>query len=409
MTNVVAHRKASSVPTRAELIDRARALVPMLRADAIATERRRTLSTEVINALFAAGLFRVFQPARYGGWQMEWGTQYDLGRVIARGCPSTAWIVCVVGTHAGYVARFPMEAQDEVWGDDHDVLIATGSVQRPGASVKRVAGGFVLNGSWGFASGVDHAKWGMAAGRIEGEPEPRQFLFPRKDFVVSDTWHVAGMKGTGTKDIELHETFVPDHRALLTGVFNGANPPGGAVHDHYLYRVEFRPFSGSGLLGPIMGAAEAAYEEYVAMTRVKQGAIFKDKVADNPAVQMRVAESAAELAAARALADQTYDLLNARGKAGQSFSDEDRVMVMRDRAFVMKLCLQSAERLVRMMGALGLHDDNPVQRCFRDLHAMAAQIGVNWDVNMAPYGKWALGIPLAPTWGAVQRPSATPK
>jgi 3-hydroxy-9,10-secoandrosta-1,3,5(10)-triene-9,17-dione monooxygenase len=395
----------SNRPSRSELVERAWALVPMLRADAIATERRRTLSQETIRQLFAAGLLRVFQPARFGGWEMDWGVQYDLGRALCRGCPSTAWIVCIVGTHTAYVARFPKQAQEEVWREGPDVLIATGSVQRPGSTVKRVPGGFELTGSWGFASGVDHAQWGMCAGRIDGEAEGRQFLFPRKDFEVEDTWHVAGMKGTGTKDIKHDRTFVPEHRAVPQARFNGVNPPGAELHQHYLYRAEFRPFSGSGLLGPIMGTAETAVDEYVAITRVKQGAIFKDKVADNPAVQMRVSESAAELVAARAMAEQTFAALNARAKSGQPFSDEDKVVGMRDRAFAMKLCLQSTERLVRMMGALGLHDDNPVQRCFRDLHAMATQIGVNWDVNMPHYGKWLLGLPLATATGAMLPPT----
>ncbi|MSO66032.1 MAG: acyl-CoA dehydrogenase [Alphaproteobacteria bacterium] len=393
--NVATTGVTAARPSLAELLERAKAMVPRLRAEALATERRRTLSAEIMQELFANGFLRIFQPVRFGGYEMDWGTQYEIGRVLARGCPSTAWIVGIVGTHSAYVARFPAEAQEEVWAKSSDILISTGSVQKTG-TVTKVPGGYRLNGTWGFASGVDHSAWGMVAGRIEGEAEGRQFLFPRVDFVVDDTWHVAGMKGTGTKDIDVKNAFVPDHRAVLQSVFNGVNPPGAAIHQHYLYRGEFRPFTGSGLLGPIMGASEGAYDEYVVRTRVKHGAIFRDKVAENPTVQMRVAEAAAELDAARLLADRQNAQLHHKGKAGESFSDGERVMLQRDRAYITKLCLQSCERLVRMMGALGVFDDNPVQRAYRDLHVMSTQIGVNWDVNITPFGKWTLGLAVTP-------------
>ena len=160
----------------------------------------------------------------------------------------------------------------------------------------------------------------MVAGRKEGDKEASQFLFPRADFSIDDVWHVAGMKGTGTKDIVLNDAFVPEHRALPLSRFTGAMPPCSAANAHYIYQTEFRPFSGSSLLGPILGTAEAAFAYYTGITRERIGAIFGNKVADNAAVQMRVSESAAELAAAAALAENMYVMLNARGKALEPFT-----------------------------------------------------------------------------------------
>ncbi len=375
-----------------ELVGRAKALIPMLRERAGETEALRRVPEATMETLHEQGLLKYYQPKRFGGFECDWGTHFRIGREVAKGCPSTAWIVAVVGAHTGYVGRFPKEAQEEVWADGPDVLIATGSVQKTGR-VTREPGGYRLNGSWGFASGVDHAQWGMVAGRMEGEKEASQFLFPRSAFSIDDVWRVAGMKGTGTKDIVVNDAFVPEHRALKLSQFTGANPPGGEVNAHYIYRTEFRPFSGSSLLGPILGTAEGAFDDYTAITRDRIGAIFGDKVAEKDAVQLRVSESAAELAAAASLAEKMYVTLNARGKKLEPFTEEERATVMRDRAFVMKLCKQSCDRLVAMMGAQGLFDSNPVQRAFRDLHAMATQFGVQWDLNMAPYGRLALGLP----------------
>ena len=389
---ILAAEQNTQIPTAEELVQRAEALVPMLRERADETETLRRVPEATMAVLHEQGLLKYYQPKCYGGYELDWGTHFKIGRAVAKGCPSTAWIVAVVGGHTCYVGRFPKEAQDEVWADGQDVLISTGSVQKTG-TVKKVPGGFQLSGAWGFASGVDHAHWGMVAGRMDGDKEVSQYLFPRKDFTIDDVWHVAGMKGTGTKDIVLNDAFVPEHRALKMSRFTGAMPPGGDANPHYIYRTEFRPFSGSSLLGPILGTAEGAFADYTAMTRERTGAIFGDKVADNTAVQLRVSESSAELAAAAALAERIYATLNVRGKMLEPFTEEERASLMRDRAYIMKLCRQSCERLVTMMGAQGLFNTNPVQRAFRDLHAMATQFGVNWDLNMPPYGRLALGLP----------------
>lgn len=377
--------------TPQELLDRALALVPALKERAADTEKRRALSGDVMAELFSAGLLRYFQPVRYGGYAMDWGIQYDLGRILAKGCPSTAWIACVVGGHAAFVGRFPERAQDAVWGNAEDVLIATASVQKTGA-VRKDNGGFRLDGTWGFASGVDHAEWVMVAGRMPGETEASQYLIPRNDFSIDDVWHVAGMRGTGTKDVIVHDAFVPAYCVLPQSVFHGVNPPGAEVNSHYIYTAEFRPFMGSSLLGPIVGTADAAMTDYLEITRARKSAIFGNAVAENPIVQTRVAEAAAELNAADAVARRQLARLSARGKAGEPFPPNERAEAARDRAFIMKLCVDSTDRLVRMMGATGMYDTNPVQRHFRDIHGMATQFGVNWDLNMLPYGQWVLGL-----------------
>lgn len=373
-----------------QLLSNAKKISPTIFNQALETEKRRCLSKDVVEELFNNGLLRYFQPSCYGGYEMDWGTHYQIGKLIAKACPSTAWIVTVVGAHSCYVARMSPKAQEDVWATSENVLIATGSVTKTG-TIKKEKNGYRLNGSWGFASGVDYASWGMVAGRMEGEKEASQYLIPKSDFIVDDVWHVAGMKGTGTKDINVQNAFVPEHRVIKMSVFHGANPPGSIKHKHYLYNTEFKPFSGSSLLGPIIGTAEAAFDFYVEKTKNYHGAIFGDKISVKESVQSRVSESAAELQAANALANMQFNLLNQVGKSLKPFSLEQKTSFVRDRAFIMKLCLSSTERLVRMMGANGLFDTNPVQRCFRDLHAMASQFGVNWDLNMPPYGAYILG------------------
>lgn len=223
-----------------------------------------------------------------------------------------------------------------------------------------------------------------------------QVLLPRSDYEIEDTWFVAGMKGTGTKDIHVPGTFVPDHRIMPAITFNEQNPPGAGVHDSYIYSMEFAPVQGSSPLGPLIGTAEGALAHYIEMTRAKKGAIFGNKVAESSAVQIKLSESAAEINAADVVAQKDFVFLHEAAKAGRRLNDEERTAIVRNRGLIAKLCMRATQRLVQMMGASGLTDDNPVQRHFRDVQGMATQIGVAFDVNMPPWGRWALGLDPGP-------------
>ncbi len=381
-------------PALADLERRAWELVPHLQAEGAATDARRTLSEVTVRKLFDAGILRYFQPRRYDGWEMPWGTQYYLSKIIAHGCPSTAWVVSVVGQHLCHAARFPGEAQDEVWAGSKDIIVATSSTTKPNARVERVKGGFIVEGSYGFSSGIDHSAWGLANGAVDGEGPARwYFLMPRKDYTIDDTWHTIGMRGTGTKDLHAQKAFVPEHRALRFDIFNNANPPGAKHNPGYIYQMEMGPHvHGSSPLGPVVGTAEGAVKAYIDITKSRISALTGARVADNEAVHLRLSESSAEVHAADLVARHDLELLHERGKAGQPLSEKEKVELVRNRGYIAEQCVRAVTRLVRMMGALGIFDDNPLNRYYRDIHAMTTQVGVSWDATMPHYGRWALGI-----------------
>jgi len=250
------------------------------------------------------------------------------------------------------------------------------------------------------ASGVDHADWCMVPAPVEaGErglhdaPGFLRVLMPKADYEIQDTWFVSGVKASGSKDVHCNEVFVPEHRVMDSRATFAPNPPGAAVNpEHYLYRLEFGPYFGSSLLGPMLGAAEGAYADYRDITAVREGALFGGKVAGMVQVQQRLAESAAEIKAARLVYESNNRLLHERGAAGKGLNHDEMLEMNRDRAFVAKLLIGAVTRLVRQMGAMGLYDDNPVQRHYRDLSAMGTQIAVNWDRNVTPFGKSELGL-----------------
>jgi len=367
-----------------DLIQRIEALAPTLAARASETEQRRAPLPETVAAFRAAGLLRVFVPRRYGGLALGWRAPYVLGRAIARHCPSSTWLVSIVGPHAAYTGRFPVAAQDEVWAEGPDIVIAAATVSR-GGRLTRDRDGVRVAGHFGFASAVDHASWALIIGATESG-EAISCLLPRRDFSIEDDWYAAGLRGTGTKTI-VADAWVPAHRIVSSRILIGPRPPGSVQNPEPMYAREYTPFVAGVLLGPMLGATEAGIDAYVTTTRARVGALFGNRPAEMTTVQERLAESTAEFRAAELLADAVMNHLLAREADGGSISPERQLEFGRDRSFAMKLCTGAMQRLTQQMGALGLFDDNPVQRFARDVAAMATHFGVGWDRNMVAFGR----------------------
>ncbi len=373
------------------LIARAEALVPTLKERAARTEAGRMIPIETMEDLHRSGLLRFFQPKRYGGYELEWGVQVGLGRTIAKACASTSWIACVVASHSAYVARMSPQAQDDVWGSGKPVLVSTGSVAR-GVRIRRVDGGYRIDGRWSFCSGCDHAEWALTRGVIEGESDGAQsyFLYPRADFRVEDDWFVSGMRGTGSKSIVVEDIFVPEHRALKLTTLMSPEPPGAKVNRSYVYSYNFRPLAGTALMGPILGSAEAILETY--MAAVLAGSDIAGGSVEDPIVELRTVESAAEIGAARLLVQSLVDRQRRYGRDNLEVPQQERIALVRDRTFATRLCFSAAERIVSSLDARDIFAEGPIQRQFRDLCGMVQQIGVNWDRNMLSCARAMFGL-----------------
>lgn len=367
------------------LADAAKALAPALAQRACAAELERRLSAETLQDLFAGRLLHYYVPARFGGLEMDWGAQIVAGRYLAHACGSTAWISGVVGSHSLYIARMSPQAQEDVWGNGPDVLISTGSVMR-NVTVERADGGYRLSGRWSFCSGVDHASWVLLRASPEGAQEQSYFLIPKSDMTIDDDWFVSAMSGSGSKSVILKDAFVPDYRILSMSGMMGANPPGAQIHSHYLYTGSFRPFSGSNLMGPILGAAEAVLYEFQKLAESPANGMNPDEVQ----WQLLFAEAAAEIGAAERLVDNMIEIQTRYGSVGQPLPKLERINLVRDRTFAARLCLNGSSRLMAAVNASSVRTDAPIQRMYRDLTGMLQQIGVNWDRNMISCAKATL-------------------
>jgi 3-hydroxy-9,10-secoandrosta-1,3,5(10)-triene-9,17-dione monooxygenase len=380
---------------REELIHRARALVPRLRERAVEAERLRRLPESTARELLDAGLYRIYLPRRYGGYELDFQLQVDIAAELGRGCGSTAWVWSILASHHWVQGMMDPRAQDEVWEADPDALIAS-AFPGPGATVTPVDGGLLLDGRWSFASGIDCCDWvhlNLMVPATEGQPAHHRFgLVPRTDCELVDDWFTTGLRGTGSRSLDLHGVFVPGYRTLSTQDCIGGPTPGSQANPNPLYRMPLFSLFAHAIAAPAVGIALGALEAMVDKVRrgsARSGALLHEQ----PTVQLRLAEASAETDAALALLRTASEEGTAAAAGGVMPPLADRVRWRRNGAYAATLCLRAVERLHPLAGASSLHEHHPYQRAVRDVHAVSAHIALTWDVQGANYGGVLLGHP----------------
>lgn len=377
-----------------EALARARAMVPALRERAASAEDMRSLLPDTKADLHATGLLRMTQPKRWGGMELDWLSMFELPAELGRGCASTAWNVANLAIHHWMLAMYDERAQEEVWKENPDAEIASG-IAYPQGSGKRVDGGFVISGYWNFSSSVDGAQWNMLAVTVrDGEKviDHRMCLVPRKDFEVIDDWHVLGMRSTGSKSVKVKDLFVPEHRALCMYLARGtAEFPGAKGNPHPHYTI---PLSGLGshcIAGAAVGNAQGALELTTEAVRDRSTNYTAARMREFQAVQLRVAAAGARVDLARLSVKNDILEAQAVAEAGRAPTLEEKLRWKRNVAYAVQLCTEAVDNLHAMAGARGIYDHYPMQRLFRDAHALMGHIGFSWDAQAGPWGLVALG------------------
>jgi 3-hydroxy-9,10-secoandrosta-1,3,5(10)-triene-9,17-dione monooxygenase len=387
----------TAAKTEAALLERARRLVPTLRERAAEAERQRRMPAETDRDFREAGFYRVLQPKMFGGHELDYGTHTELAAEVARGCPSSGWALGITAAHAWIFGMFPPEAQKEFWGADPQAAIAT-SFFGEKVSVAREAGGFRLKGRWKFSSNIDHCQAAVLLAVLpppggSGRPSVYFLFLPRRDYRIEDTWNAAGLTATGSNDIVVEDALVPERYALDIATSTAGKTPGGLFHAGPAYRLPMFAVFPHTLIGAAVGAAQGAVEHVVEMLQGRAAAVSQIKVREQQAVQIRVAEATAEINAARALLRQDRARFNRLARAGQMPEQTERAEYRLHLGYACKLCVNAVERLYPLGGAQGLSAADPLQRAWRDAHAVSSHIALVWDIQAATYGAVRLGLP----------------
>ena len=376
----------------AEMREKAAGLAPVLAGRAAECERLRRIPEATIADLKAAGLHKLCQRARFGGKELPLDAAAEIVVTLARGCSSTGWVSAIYCDHSILLGRFDDRAADDVWADDPDALVSAGFI--PAGTAERAAGGWRLAGKWGFASGCDYADWLLVGSMLpmaNGDPEPHLCLVPRSDVGIEDDWYAMGLAGTGSKSLVLDGAFVPEYRTLPLRKVGGGAAGGGRADVPPLYRLPHFPAVPFLFLSTGLGAAESLLATAIEDLggRVSRLGV---KVGDQQSIQLRIAESAAEIDCARMLIMRDTAEAMADMRAGRAMSLNHRARNRRDQAYAGKLCRRAVDRLFEALGAHHLFADSPSQRKFRDVCAVNGHISGNWDMAGTAFGRVALGL-----------------
>lgn len=384
----------SIVPGRAELIERAAIIRPILEQSADETDRLRRLAPPNLEALKEAGLCRLMVPKRFGGFETDIHTYIAVMAELGRGCGATSWVASLINVCAWLTGLFPERAQHDVWGADSDAWVA-GSLA-PHGEATPVDGGWRVTGRWMWASGCLHAQWAACGIHMKNESGGMAnlglSLMPMSDLTIEDTWFVAGMKGTGSNTILAKDVFVPEHRFLpyplaFQGQYRTEHP------DETVYRAAFVPTTVLILIGSQLGIAQAALDHTVEWAS-KRGITHTnyDRQRDSTGFQILLAEAAMKIDTANLHAFRAADDLDRAARSGRHPDLRERARARTDTALVAKYCREAVEVLVSAHGTSSFADSNRMQRLWRDVHVASHHAITEWQVNLEIYGKALLGV-----------------
>ena len=391
-----------------ELVSAASSLVPVLDANAETADATRRLPEEDLKVMREAGLFRLATPRAYGGYEASACAVTAAAAELGRGCSAASWVQVVYYSGSQAVSMFPGTVQDRVWGQDPDVTVCGATAG--GVTARAVDGGYLLSGRSGWASGVHHASWavvgvtdepGDAAQSPEsakGSPLGRGLaLVPVSELAVEDTWHMAGMRGTGSDTIVADNVFVPREQVLFPAA------PGGAARRGQATQAEARVTRprpqglGTGLLAATMlGMGMAVYDHIVGKLTegrpLVSAASLHARAVDAPGVQANVADAAMLIDSAVLQIARSARAVDASFRTGEPMSALATARIRMDAGLAARRVREAVDKLLDAGGASRFAETSPVQRIWRDLGTATRHPAAVIEIDRERYARMLLGL-----------------
>ncbi len=353
----------------AELIARAQAMVPTLRERAADDDKAGFTSKQSFKEFKEAGITRVLQPRRWGGFEQPLSVFAQIAVAIGTADQSASWSYGITQGHAHHLSMFDDRAQRDVWGDNPEVLIA--SPYNPYGKAVTKGDGYVLSGQWPFSSACDHSEWFLLGAFADGdESKFLTLLVPGKDVEIIDDWDVFGLKATGSKSVRVKESYIPKYRTVPFGPgTEDFEFPGFAANPNPSLRIPYilvfnRLVTGTSIGG--LGGMIDAVTEYLLP---KMSVITGKPVSEHPDTLLALGEAKATFEELVILALHDLDTLEALAKAGK-IPDEAEINLYRYRAqSAGERAAQAARRLFEESGGGALYAKSPIGRIFRNIMA----------------------------------------
>jgi alkylation response protein AidB-like acyl-CoA dehydrogenase len=373
-----------------EIMRRIGEIAPALARNAHASDELRQLAPESMRLMIEAGMFKIPVPSRVGGYELSLRTLAAAVTGISEACPSSGWVLMVMGAHHWCMGSFPEAAQEDVFGGGREGLVA-GTLSWQGTATD-VEGGYRIDGRWQFGSGIDHAQWVMLGC---GDPATRgpkvHIVMPRAAIAVDDTWHVLGLRGSGSKDLVANGVFVPAHHSIDTRTMFAGASPHSANHPSNLYTLSAESMLSMSVATAVLGSAKYALARFIERTGQRTVILTGARKADHAPTQIRLAEAAAEIHAAELIQRDSYDLFDQFMASGERMTFADRARVKWQAAYSAELCRRAATRMYSGSGAHSVYESSPIQAAFRNINVGAQHASIDFDSAAEMYGRMRLG------------------
>jgi 3-hydroxy-9,10-secoandrosta-1,3,5(10)-triene-9,17-dione monooxygenase len=351
------------------LVDDAERIAPELAAANAEGDELRRLPDAAWKLLLEGGILRALQPQRWGGGEVHLVEFVDAILTLSRANPSVGWVAGVIGVHPFQLALFDERAQDEMWGDDPTTMHS--SSYNPTGRAERVEGGYRLSGRWSFSSGCDHCRGVNLGAVIPGGDiaDFRSFLLLADQYRIDDNWFVAGLKGTGSKDIVVDGAFVPGYRTQshLDYAF-GSALPGRERNDGPLYRLPQSVVFNTALAASVLGAAGGFVDTWIELTGARSVAGV-GRLADDPLTQRRLADATWDLDAAITVLRSDAHTMWDMAVAGATPSMADRARLRWNMNRGCERVAAAVGDLMRAASGRSNFLDHPLQSRFQDVQA----------------------------------------
>lgn len=384
----VADREAGTA-----VLDAVEEILPSIASRTGEAEDLRRLPEASMKEIVGTGVMRLLQPKRHGGLEGDPRDFYRAVLAIAGVCGSSGWVTGVVGVHAWQLALFDDRLQQEIWGDDPDVLVS--SSYMPGGKLVPVTGGYEVTGRWSFSSGSDHCGWAILGAMLhqeEGPPVTYNIVVPRSDYTIEDTWHTVGLRGTGSNDIVIEHAFVPSYRMLTRDEVYGGAAPGLAANTGPLFKMPFATMFANVITGPIIGMAEGMLTIDLEHVKNRVSRAFGKAVEGDPYTVAAIGEAAREIEACRLQLMTNLGDMYALVLDGRPIPMELRTRARRDQVIATERCVAAIDDMFDRGGAGVIATSNPMQRIWRDAHAAKHHMVNTNERTLFSWAHHAMGL-----------------
>jgi indole-3-acetate monooxygenase len=358
-------------------LDAARAIAPLITEHVEAIERERLLPKTVVRALIDAGVFRMLVPRSLGGDELDPMTACEVVEELSIRDGAVGWCGLIGACNGLFAGLLPRAGAAEIYAD-RDVVLA--GQFRPGGTAVQADGGYRVSGRWPFASGIMHSRWLMGGCQIvdrggTGTGEAKLMFFPREDATVIDTWHVGGLRGTGSHDYEVKDVFVPSRRAV-----SFADPP---VEPGPLYSMPSIAMFATIIASVPLGIARHAIEAFKELGGVKKPMYSQGLLRDGAVAQSHLGEAEAFLRAGRAFLFESLRSAWTIAQRGERLTWHDRGLLWLSATQAVTQAMHAADLVYRAGGAASVYTSTQLERCLRDIRTASQHITVmttNYEV-----------------------------